>query len=54
MQDWKAGSIPIVMLRGWCYDQAQRRREASNAPRPWRSIIRRGVAVIGGLLARGG
>ena len=54
MQDWKAGSLPIVTLRGWGYHEAPHRRQASKARRARRSVIRRGAAIVGGLLARVG
>jgi hypothetical protein len=50
MQDWKLSPLPIVMLRGWAYHESQHRREIPEATRPWRSVVRRGVATIGRLL----
>ena len=54
MQDWKMSSLPIVTLRGWGYHEAPHRRQTSKARRPWRSVVRRGVAIISGLLGRAG
>jgi hypothetical protein len=51
MQDWKLSPLPIVMLRGWDYHEAPHRREISEAIRPRRSVVRRGVAIIRRLLA---
>jgi hypothetical protein len=54
MQDWKASPLPIVTLRAWGYHEPPHRRRASEAQRPRRSVVRRGLAMIGGLLARAG
>jgi hypothetical protein len=53
VHDWKLSPLPIVMLRGWAYE-SQHRREIPEATRPWRSIVRRGVATIHRLLATSG
>lgn len=53
MQDWKASPLPIVTLRAWGYHEAPQRPKTSKARRPRRSAVRRGAAIIGGLLARG-
>jgi hypothetical protein len=54
MHDWKAGSLPIVTLRGWAYHQARHQPEFSDATRPLRSVVRRGAARIRRLLATSG
>ena len=51
MHDWKSSPLPIVMLRGWAYHEAQHQREIPEATRPLRSVVRRGVATIRRLLA---
>jgi hypothetical protein len=51
MHDWKLSPLPIIMLRGWAYHESQHRREISEATRPWRSIVRRGIATIRRVLA---
>jgi hypothetical protein len=51
MHDWKLSPVPIIMLRGWAYHESQHRREIPEATRPWRSVVRRGVATIRRLLA---
>lgn len=53
MHDWKLSPVPI-MLRGRAYHESQHRREISEATRPWRSVVRRGVATIRRLLATSG
>jgi hypothetical protein len=50
MHDWKLSPLPIIMLRGWGFHESQHRRETSEATRPWRSVVRRGVATICRLL----
>ena len=54
MHDWKLSPLPITMLRGWAYHESQHRREVPEAARPWRSVVRRGVATIRRLLATSG
>jgi hypothetical protein len=54
MHDWKLSPLPRSMLRGWAYHEAPHRREAPAATRPWRSLVRRGVAMIRWLLATSG
>jgi hypothetical protein len=54
MHDWKLTPLPSVMLRGWAYHESQHRREVPQARRPWRSLARRAVATIRGLLATTG
>jgi hypothetical protein len=51
MHDWKSGPLPIIMLRGWAYHQAQQQPEIPETTRPLRSLVRRGVATIRRLLA---
>jgi hypothetical protein len=50
MQDWKLSPLPIVMLRGWAYHQAPPPQTTSKPRRPRRSVVRRGAAIISGLL----
>ena len=54
MHDWKLSPLPIITLRGWAYHESQHQREVPEATRPWRSIVRRGVATIQKLLATSG
>jgi hypothetical protein len=54
MHDWKVSPLPIIMRRGWADHESQHRREVSEATRPWRSVVRRGVATIRRLPARSG
>jgi hypothetical protein len=54
MHDWKLSPLPILMLRGWAYHESQHRREIPEATRPWRSVVRRGVATIRRLLPTSG
>ena len=54
MHDWKLSPFPIIMLRGWAYQESQHPREIPQATRPWRSVVRRGVATIRSLLATSG
>jgi len=54
VHDWKSSPLPIVVLRGWAYDQAQHQPEIPDATRPLRSVVRRGVATIRRLLATSG
>ncbi len=54
MHDWKSSPLPIVVLRGWAYHQAQHQREVPDATRPLRSLVRRSVATIRRLLATSG
>ncbi len=54
MHDWKLSPLPIIMLPGWAYHESQHRREIPEATRPWRSVVRRGVATIRRLLATSG
>jgi hypothetical protein len=54
VHDWKLSPLPITMLRGWAYQESQHRREVPEAARPWRSVVRRGVATIRRLLATSG
>jgi hypothetical protein len=54
MSDWKLSPLQISMLPGWGYHESQGRREIPEAPRPWRSVVRRGVATIRRLLATSG
>jgi hypothetical protein len=54
MHDWKLSPLPIIMLRGWAYHESQHRREVPEATRPWRSVVRRGVATIRRLVAKSG
>jgi hypothetical protein len=54
MHDWKPGPLPIIMLRGWAYQEPQHQREVLEATHPWRSVVRRGVATIRRLLATSG
>jgi hypothetical protein len=51
LEDWKLSSLPSIMVRGWDYHNPQHRREISEATRSWRSVLRRGVATIRGLLS---
>jgi hypothetical protein len=51
MYDWKLSPLPIITLRGWGYREQQHRRGISKTARPWRSVVRSGVAIIGRLLA---
>ena len=51
MHDWKLSPLPIITLRNWGYHEAPQRQESSKASRPWRSVVRTGVATIGRLLA---
>jgi hypothetical protein len=53
MHDWKLNSLPTIMLRGWAYQESQQRREIPEATRPWRSVVRRGVATIRRLATSG-
>jgi hypothetical protein len=54
MHDWKLSPLPIIMLRGWAYHESQHQREVSEATRPRRSVVRRGVAAIRRLVATSG
>jgi hypothetical protein len=54
VHDWKLSPLPSTMLRGWAYHESQHRREVPEAARPWRSVVRRGVAAIRRLLATSG
>jgi hypothetical protein len=54
MHDWKLSPLPISMLPGWGYHESQHRREIPKDTRPWRSVVRRGVATIRRLLATSG
>jgi hypothetical protein len=54
MHDWKLSPLPTSMLRGWAYQEPQHRREIPEARRPWRSVVRRGVAIISRLVATSG
>ena len=54
VQDWKLSPLPSSMLRGWAYRESQHRREVLEAARPWRSVVRRGVATIRRLVAKSG
>jgi hypothetical protein len=51
MHDWKLSPLPSTMLRGWADHESQPRREVREGARPWRSVVRRGVATIRRLLA---
>lgn len=51
MHDWKSSPLPIVMLRGWAYHEAQHQPETPDATRPLRSMVARGVAAVRRLLA---
>ena len=51
MHDWKLSPLPTTMLGGWAYHESQHRREIPETTRPWRSVVRRGVATIRWLLA---
>jgi hypothetical protein len=46
MHDWKLSPLPIGVLGSWAYREAPHRREAPEATRPWRSLVRHGVAMI--------
>jgi hypothetical protein len=51
MNDWKLSPMPIVMLRGWAYDETPHRRTTSKHARPTRRAARFGTAMIRGLCA---
>ena len=54
MHDWKLSPLPSVLLGGWAYHESQHRREVPEARRPWRSLVRHGVATIRRLVATSG
>ena len=51
MNDWKLSPMPIVMLRGWAYDESLNPRRTSKRARPTRRVASLGTATIRGLFA---
>jgi hypothetical protein len=51
MNDWKPNSMPIVMLRGWAYDESKHPRKTSEPRRTTRHAIRFGTNAVRRLFA---